>query len=106
MQLFQCPFCGARDETEFRYMGETGKARPEGGRAAKEVDWTRYLYFQAGLKGAVREVWCHQTCGTYFVLERNNVTHAVGSSQALAGAGDLVKPDATAAAASHDLGAS
>lgn len=107
MQLFRCPFCGTRDETEFRYFGEAGKTRPEGGRMVEEADWTRYLYFQANHKGVVREIWCHQTCGDICVLERNNVTHAVTQSTALQGVGgEAVRPDATAAAASHDLGAS
>lgn len=106
MQLFPCPFCGVRDETEFRYLGETGKARPEGGRAAGEADWARYLYFQTNRKGAVREIWCHHVCGEIVVMERNNVTHVVGGSNALPVAGEPVQPDATAAAASHDLGAS
>lgn len=105
MQLFRCPFCGARDETEFRYMGEFGKARPEGGRSAPEADWARYLYFQANHKGVVREVWCHQSCGDIFVMERNNVTHVVERSQPL-WPDQPLKVDATAAAAAHDLGAS
>lgn len=106
MQLFPCPFCGTRDETEFRYMGETGKARPEGGRAVGEADWTRYLYFQANPKGEVREIWCHLPCGEIFLIERNNVTHAVGRSDPLRSTGEPLHADATAAAAAHDLGAS
>ncbi|RUX65781.1 sarcosine oxidase subunit delta, partial [Mesorhizobium sp. M7A.F.Ca.US.014.04.1.1] len=27
MQLFPCPFCGPRDETEFYYGGDAGNAR-------------------------------------------------------------------------------
>ncbi|MCP8937635.1 sarcosine oxidase subunit delta [Alsobacter sp. SYSU M60028] len=76
MQIFTCPFCGARDETEFRFMGEAGKQRPEGGRAVGEAEWAAYLYLQRNEKGPVREIWMHQPCGELFLLARDNVTHA------------------------------
>ncbi|MGD0640520.1 MAG: sarcosine oxidase subunit delta [Roseiarcus sp.] len=77
MQLFPCPFCGTRDETEFRYLGEAGKVRPAGGVATPSADWSRYLYFQRNPRGRVAEIWTHATCGEMFRMERDNVTHAV-----------------------------
>ncbi|MGR3493084.1 MAG: sarcosine oxidase subunit delta, partial [Shimia sp.] len=29
MQIFTCPFCGPRPETEFHFVGELGKVRPD-----------------------------------------------------------------------------
>jgi sarcosine oxidase subunit delta len=83
MQLFPCPFCGPRDETEFRYFGEVGKVRPAGGRAVSSAKWSRYLYFQHNAKGRVAEIWCHQTCGELFLMERDNVSHVVFSGSTL-----------------------
>ena len=68
MQLFPCPFCGLRDETEFRYGGEAGKFRPAGGAAAPAADWSRYLYFQRNPRGRVAEIWAH-------IDLRRNVPH-------------------------------
>jgi sarcosine oxidase subunit delta len=83
MQLFPCPFCGTRDETEFRYVGEAGKLRPAGGAAASIAEWTRYLYFQRNLKGRVAEIWSHAPCGETFRMERDNVSHVVYASVSL-----------------------
>ncbi len=77
MQRFPCPFCGTRDETEFRFLGEAGKLRPAGGAAASIAEWTRYLYFERNLKGHVAEIWSHAPCGETFRMERDNVTHVV-----------------------------
>ena len=50
MQIFPCPFCGPRDETEFTYVGEP-KARPEPAEAVGDADWADYLYFNANPEG-------------------------------------------------------
>lgn len=83
MQLFPCPFCGPRDETEFRFMGEAGKVRPAGGRAVPEAEWTAYLVLQAVTKGRVAEIWGHQPCGELFLMERDTLTHVVHGSRSL-----------------------
>ena len=76
MQLFPCPFCGPRIETEFHYGGEAGNIRPEGADVSAD-DWARYLYMRANPKGRTREVWVHLTCGEFLVMERDSLTHAV-----------------------------
>lgn len=82
MQLFPCPFCGPRDETEFHYGGEAGNFRPEGAEVSAD-DWARYLYMRANPKGHTREIWVHLTCGEFFVMERDSLTHAVLGASAL-----------------------
>jgi sarcosine oxidase subunit delta len=77
MQLFSCPFCGLRDETEFTFATEAGKVRPEPAAEVSADAWARYLHFDANLKGATREVWLHQPCGEFFVMERDTVSHVV-----------------------------
>ena len=83
MQLFPCPFCGTRDETEFRFLGEADALRPTGGGAAALAEWTRYLYFQRNLKGRVAEIWSHAPCGETFRMERDTITHVVTASTSL-----------------------
>ncbi|WP_370232038.1 sarcosine oxidase subunit delta [Cognatishimia sp.] len=85
MQLFPCPFCGERNETEFHFAGELGKLRPDTAGDVSDAEWGRYLYTQRNEKGHVREVWMHMPCGELFVLERDSVTMAVIGSRALRG---------------------
>ncbi len=81
MQLFPCPFCGLRDETEFTFGGEAGKARPEPAGAVSAEDWAGFLHLHANPKGASREIWVHNPCGEFFLMERNTATHAVGAGR-------------------------
>jgi sarcosine oxidase, subunit delta len=83
MQLFTCPFCGPRVETEFVYGAEAGKIRPEPAADVSAEAWTAYLHANANPKGATREIWVHMTCGEFFRLERDSVTHVATGSFAL-----------------------
>jgi len=85
MQLFTCPFCGPRDETEFHFGGEAGNVRPDGKIPASR--WTDYLHMRTNPKGATNEVWVHMTCGEFFTMERSSVDHAVGASAPISGEG-------------------
>jgi sarcosine oxidase subunit delta len=82
MQLFPCPFCGNRPETEFTYCAEP-RERPEPAAEVSNARWAAYLFENRNPKGATREIWLHQTCGEFFALERDTVTHAVKGSQSL-----------------------
>ena len=83
MQLFPCPFCGLRDETEFRFGADAGNARPEPAAETGAEAWSAYLHEAANPKGHAREVWVHLTCGEFFVMERDTVTHEVFGTEAL-----------------------
>lgn len=85
MQIFSCPFCGPRDETEFFFAAEAGKARPEPADAVSDADWSDYLYGARAPRGTAREVWLHLTCGEYFIQQRDTVTRHVLGSEALPG---------------------
>jgi len=82
MQLFPCPFCGLRDETEFSFATEAGRGRPEPAAEVSADAWSSYLHFGANPKGATREVWLHAACGEFFVMERDTVTHMVTVQEA------------------------
>ena len=83
MQLFSCPFCGPRDETEFTFGGEAGKERPEPAPDVSPENWSTYLYRTKNPRGNTREIWVHQTCGEYFVMERDTVSHVVSATHSL-----------------------
>ena len=83
MQLFSCPFCGPRDETEFAFGAEAGKTRPEPAADVSDEAWARYLHYDDNPKGPTREIWLHATCGEFFLMERDTVSHAVTASQLL-----------------------
>ena len=76
MLLISCPFCGPRDESEFRYGGEAHIARPSS-EVSDEI-WGDYLFNQRNEKGPHLERWCHSAgCGQWFNLARNTVTHEI-----------------------------
>lgn len=81
MQQIPCPWCGVRDETEFRFGGEAPLSRP-----AAEVDdaaWAAYLFDTENAKGLARERWFHRHgCGGWFVLVRDTLTHEIRGAHA------------------------
>ncbi len=80
MQIFPCPFCGPRDETEFHYVGEP-KVRPEPAEAVGAPAWAEYLYVNANPKGETNEIWLHLACMEMFAMTRDTATNAVLASQ-------------------------
>ncbi|MCO5128428.1 MAG: sarcosine oxidase subunit delta [Rhodobacteraceae bacterium] len=83
MQIFPCPFCGPREEHEFLFAAEAGKVRPEPAAKVSDEEWAAYLYHNDAPKGIAREIWYHQTCGTYFLMTRETVTREVKDSRFL-----------------------
>lgn len=82
MQLFPCPFCGPREESEFHFGGEAGNLRPDGGDVTAER-WAGYLHMRDNPKGPTREIWMHLTCGEFFAMSRDSVDHKVSGSSVL-----------------------
>lgn len=87
MQQFPCPFCGARDETEFHFIVEAGKPRPEPASDVSDAQWAEYVHMCKSPKGETAEIWLHQTCGLYFLLRRDTVTREAKGSEFLPGVG-------------------
>lgn len=85
MQLFTCPFCGEREEGEFLFAAEAGKARPEPAHAVSDERWADYLYMNDAPRGQASEIWIHLTCGEFFLMTRNTVTREVIETAALPG---------------------
>ncbi len=81
MLLIPCPWCGPRNETEFRPGGEAGIRRPENPEAATDTQWADYLFLRTNPRGRQRERWVHVNgCRRWFDVERDTVTHAVHGS--------------------------
>jgi len=85
MQVFTCPFCGPREETEFHFAAEAGKLRPQPAEDTSDADWADYLYFNDAPRGTAREVWVHVTCGEFFVMTRDTVSREVSDVAPLPG---------------------
>jgi heterotetrameric sarcosine oxidase delta subunit len=76
MLRIECPWCGARDEPEFTYGGETNISRPSSG--CSDEKWSQYLFFRSNPKGEHAERWRHtHGCGQWFNLARDTVTHEI-----------------------------
>ncbi len=77
MFLIECPNCGQRNVSEFRWGGELNP-RPVDGERLSDEAWAEYLYMRDNVLGVVREWWYHGAgCGEWFVAERHTRTHEV-----------------------------
>ena len=76
MMLLPCPSCGARNVSEFRYVGEA-KTRPDPN-STDPAHWRRYLYFHSNPLGWAKETWYHGAgCRRYFTIERHTASNQV-----------------------------
>jgi sarcosine oxidase subunit delta len=74
MLQIACPWCGVRDEDEFRYGGEADVVRPSLDADAER--WGDYLFNRTNARGPQRERWLHlYGCNRWFVAERDTHTH-------------------------------
>ena len=71
-----CPHCGDRDSREFTYKGV--HLAPPGGDWGPA--WDDYLHLRDNPAGETRDLWYHDPCGTWAVVTRDTVTHAVAGS--------------------------
>ena len=74
MFLIECPNCGPRSFTEYRFGGER-LARPGNG-AGRE--WVHYLYARQNKLGVQTEWWYHRMgCQRWFLARRHTQTNEV-----------------------------
>lgn len=80
MLRIECPYCGIRDQTEFRFGGETSVHRPARPEQADDGEWADYLFYRDNLKGLHAERWLHSYgCHRWFTVLRDTVTHEMRS---------------------------
>ena len=81
MLLIPCPYCGPRDEIEFRYGGQAHVAYPEDEHAGDDEAWGRFLFFRDNPKGAFAERWVHAAgCRRWFNAVRDTISHEITAS--------------------------
>jgi heterotetrameric sarcosine oxidase delta subunit len=74
----RCPWCGERDESEFRYRGDARVRRPAEAADAAEV--ATYVYERDNPRGWHVEWWLH-TAGCRMLLQvvRHTVSHRIAA---------------------------
>jgi len=87
MLRINCPYCGLRDQTEFRCGGEADRPRPEHPELTDDRAGAGYLFYRQNPKGLLRERWVHSYgCRQWFYLVRDTVTHEISGSSEIGGA--------------------
>jgi sarcosine oxidase subunit delta len=77
MLILECPNCGRRNASEFRFGGEYNP-RPRNPMEASEEEWVEYLYLRDNTMGIQKEWWYHNSgCGLWFLAERHTRTSEV-----------------------------
>ena len=80
MLLIECPWCGPREESEFRCGGEAHIARPLHPEQLSDSEWADYLFMRTNPKGRHHERWVHEAgCRRWFNVERDTVTHEIAA---------------------------
>ena len=78
MLLIPCPWCGPRDEAEFRYGAEGGVALPADTPALDDGAWGEWVFVRSNHKGPLTERWYHRHgCRRWFSLVRDTATDAI-----------------------------
>lgn len=78
MLRIACPWCGVRDETEFRYGGQAHIERPSDPEASSDAQWADYLFMRDNPRGEFHERWVHAAgCRRWFNVKRHTVTHEI-----------------------------
>ena len=81
MLLIPCPWCGPRDESEFKYGGEAHITRPQDPQALSDAAWADYVFMRANPKGRFLERWVHSAgCRRWFNVVRDTTSNAIHGS--------------------------
>jgi heterotetrameric sarcosine oxidase delta subunit len=81
MLLIPCPWCGPRDEIEFRYGGQARISYPLDPDVLTDEEWADFLFVRDNPKGDRLERWVHATgCRRWFEVLRSTITHEIRSA--------------------------
>lgn len=73
-----CPWCGPRDESEFKCGGEAHIKRPGPPNAVTDDEWGDYVFMRKNPKGVHHERWVHiHGCRRWFHVARNTATDQI-----------------------------
>ena len=74
----QCPFCGARDSSEFSYLGDANVQRPDPGAPDAQAQFFTAVYLRDNPAGPHQELWYHQFgCRSWLRVTRDTRTHEI-----------------------------
>jgi sarcosine oxidase subunit alpha len=78
MLFLACPWCGPRDETEFRNGGQAHITVPADAAGLSDERWADYLYMRDNALGPAAERWYHAAgCRRWFNALRDTRTNEV-----------------------------
>jgi sarcosine oxidase, subunit delta len=78
MLLIPCPWCGPREEIEFRYGGQAHIAYPAEPEALSDEQWADFLFMRDNPSGTFAERWMHTAgCRRWFNAVRDTSTHRI-----------------------------
>ena len=81
MLLLRCPWCGDRDEIEFRYGGQAHIAYPDDPEAVDDAEWAELLFQRDNPKGEWAELWSHAAgCRRWFNVVRDTATYRIAAT--------------------------
>jgi sarcosine oxidase subunit delta len=84
MLRIPCPWCGLRDESEFRYRGDATRRRP--GLDAGIDAFNDYVYQRDNPRDWHSEWWLHVAgCRRLLKVARHTLTHEIRSVEPAAG---------------------
>jgi heterotetrameric sarcosine oxidase delta subunit len=76
--LIPCPWCGEREDAEFKYGGAAEVAYPSDPEKVDDGAWARYIFIRPNPRGPLAERWNHSAgCRRWFKLTRDTVTHRI-----------------------------
>ena len=82
MLRIDCPFCGKRDHDEFSYEGDASIIYPAIDNTDQKA-WYEAVFLRENPRGPHSEYWYHQQgCKMWLIVERNTLTHEIGSVKA------------------------
>lgn len=88
MLLIRCPWCGPRDEAEFRWGGETPFAADCPSDLPPDEQLAAELYYRRNGCGPTRERWVHWAgCGQWLEVVRDTLSHEITEVAPVLGAG-------------------
>jgi sarcosine oxidase, subunit delta len=76
--LIRCPWCGERDEIEFRYGGQAHVAYPADPESLTDEAWADSLFMRDNPRGPWAERWVHAAgCRRWFNAVRDTATYRI-----------------------------
>ncbi|QNA86346.1 sarcosine oxidase subunit delta [Sphingomonas sp. So64.6b] len=97
MLQISCPWCGPRDELEFRCGGQSHIIRPDPPEAIDDVSWGKYLSEKINPRGEHLERWQHNAgCRRWFNVARDTVTHRIRATYHMTEAAPAFSADGVA----------